>query len=227
MKNLKWLLIPLIIIIPIFLINRYPDSVSSSMDKSHLIYSILLLVVISSAAIVRVKENVSFAIKSILTWIVIIGVLVLGYSYRYELKDIKDRVTGELAPSKAMKNEQGEIVVRRSSDDHFYIDTLVNGRPTKFMIDTGATDIALAPQAAERLGFDLETLSYNMPYSTANGIGWGAGVVLDKIEVEGMVFYNVPASVNKSGLDTSLLGMSFLNEFSSYEVTQDKLILRR
>jgi len=227
MKNIKWIIISIIIIIPIVLVMKYPDNIATTDGKASFLYYIFLLLFIITSVITHFRDRISFAIKSILAWACIIIVLVIGYSYRYELTDVKDRLVGELLPSKAMQNEKGEITVRKSGDGHFYIDTLINNIPVKFMIDTGATSISLSPNVARRIGIDMANLQYNIPYSTANGMGWGANVTLNKIEINDIVFHDVTASVNKTDMDTSLLGMSFLNRFNSYEVRQDKLILRR
>ena len=53
----------------------------------------------------------------------------------------------------------------------------------------------------------------------------GAIVNLAKIEVAGVIFKGIPATINNSDLNISLLGMSFLNRFKKYEFYQDKLIL--
>ncbi|MDR0296627.1 MAG: TIGR02281 family clan AA aspartic protease [Rickettsia sp.] len=67
-------------------------------------------------------------------------------------------------------NKQGELVISCSNDGHFYINALVNGVKIKFMIDTGASDVALTTSDAKMLGFDLSKLNYTRTYSTANGI---------------------------------------------------------
>ncbi len=85
----------------------------------------------------------------------------------------------------------------------------------------------LSPADARRLGFDLGRLAFTEYYATANGTVRGAPIRLDEIVVGPIRLTNLRASVNEAAMDTSLLGMSFLNRLDSYEVRGDTLTLRR
>jgi aspartyl protease family protein len=102
---------------------------------------------------------------------------------------------------------------------------MVNAVPVRFLVDTGASDVTLSRKAAERIGFDLNSIAFTRSYNTANGIVRGAPITLDNISVEGITVRNVEASINEAPLTHSLLGMSYLNRFSSYSVSRDKLTL--
>ena len=93
-------------------------------------------------------------------------------------------------------------------------------------MDTGASDIVLSPADAARAGFERSELAFNRQYQTANGIGWGAPVVLRSIEAGAIRFRGVAASVNDAPMSESLLGMSFLDRLAGFEVRGDSLILR-
>ena len=62
-------------------------------------------------------------------------------------------------------------------------------------------------------------------YSTANGIGRGAPVRLDRIMLGPIDLVNVRASINEAAMDRSLLGMSFLNRIGGYQVRGEVLTL--
>jgi clan AA aspartic protease (TIGR02281 family) len=119
-----------------------------------------------------------------------------------------------------------EYVVRAGSSGHFLIDAWVNGEPVTFLVDTGASDIVLTLDDARRIGLEPRALAFTQRFATANGEVRGAPVVLREIRVGQFRVFDVSASVNEAALEVSLLGMSFLEQLSGYEVRGDRLILR-
>jgi aspartyl protease family protein len=180
-------------------------------------YSVWLLPVLAGAAMMRREEwkkNAQYAAA----WLAIIVVLVLGYA-------MKDTLLGELIPGRPRIDADGSLSVRASQGGHFYIKGAVNGAPVRFMVDTGASDIVLSPADATRAGFDPERLEKTRIYSTANGTVTGAPVKIGVLEVGQMHLNDVEASVNGAAMEHSLLGMSFLKRFQSYNVQGDTLTL--
>jgi aspartyl protease family protein len=129
----------------------------------------------------------------------------------------------EIAPS-AHKREPAEIA--KASDGHYWADGEVNGEPVRFLVDTGATAVALTPADAVRLGFRLNELKYGYTVVTAGGTTRAAAVRLTSVSVAGAVIANVDAMVIEKGLDTSLLGMSYLGRLSRFEATRQALFLQ-
>ncbi len=107
------------------------------------------------------------------------------------------------------------------------MNALVNGTVVNFLVDTGASDVAISTDDARRLGFDPGKLAYNIPYQTANGVTMAARVVIDEIKVGDITVRKVKASISRGNMDMSLLGMTFLNQIGSIEVKGDRLMLRR
>ena len=114
-----------------------------------------------------------------------------------------------------------------ADDGHFYASSLVNGRRVRFLVDTGATSVALTADDAIRVGFDVNDLLFNQPISTANGTNFAANVRVERLQIGDIELQNVSAMVVKSGLDQSLLGMSYLGELTSIETRGNSLILRQ
>lgn len=114
----------------------------------------------------------------------------------------------------------------KSADGHYWAQANVNGSWVKFLVDTGASAVALTGDDAKRLGFDLASLTYDRPVSTAAGKTMAATVRLDSITVAGARVDGVDALVVREGLGTSLLGMSYLGRLSRFEATRSALILR-
>ncbi|CAN7431725.1 TIGR02281 family clan AA aspartic protease [Phenylobacterium sp. LjRoot219] len=132
----------------------------------------------------------------------------------------RDRTHAAIAPV------QGGAVMK-ASDGHFWAEGAVNdGARVRFLVDTGATAVALTPADAERLGFDLKTLKYGYSVVTAGGRARAASVKLASITIAGARLDDVDAVVIEKGLDASLLGMSYLGRLSSFQATRQALFLR-
>ena len=116
--------------------------------------------------------------------------------------------------------------VRKAADGHFWAEATTNGRHVRFLVDTGATTVALTSADAGRLGLDVEALEYDIPVRTASGETLAAAVKLDYVSVAGARVEHVDAVVVKDGLSSSLLGMSYLGRLSKFEATQSALIFR-
>lgn len=169
----------------------------------------------------------SHAVEAAAFWIAAMAALVAGYSYRFELAEIANRVIGSVAPGFAVTGRGGEVSVTRQGDGHFALNARVNGAPARFVFDTGASLVVLTPQTARAAGLDPSGLDYSTPVSTANGLTLTAPVRLERLAVGAIEEADVAALVAKpDALSDNLLGMSFLGRLSSYEVRGDRLVLR-
>jgi len=122
----------------------------------------------------------------------------------------------------------GDVIeVPRSFDGHYYLPMLVNGKPVTFLVDTGASQIVLSPQDAERVGFDTGQLTFHGRASTANGVVQTAPVRLDSLALGPITDRNVAAWINGGDLDKSLLGMDYLHRFSNIQFSDGRMILSR
>ncbi|AFC69115.1 hypothetical protein A3305_02435 [Rickettsia amblyommatis] len=157
-------------------------------------------------------------------WAAIFLVIITGYAFRFELNYAYHRVMSALIPSYKWSTEVGEIIIARSRDGHFYINAFVNNVKIKFMVDTGASDIALTKKDAKKLGFDLTKLKYTRTYLTANGKNKAAPITLNSVVI-GTEFKNIKGHVGLGDLDISLLGMSLLERFKGFRIDKDLLIL--
>lgn len=86
----------------------------------------------------------------------------------------------------------------------------INGASVQFVVDTGATFVALGRSDAQRLGLDL-TRAEPIAMQTANGVARGWKLPLDSVSIGGITLRNVEGVVHSSDLPVALLGMSFLN----------------
>jgi len=228
-QRLLWLLLVCLLVAMLILIARHGEGTVgplSTQDFSSLVYKIALLVFLGGAALTLFRERFIHALTAMLLWVVLALVLVIGYSYRFELRDVADRVMAELVPGHVIARGRNVEIVRTSTGD-FAVTAQINGAPVAMVLDTGASSVVLTREDAKAAGLPLEILAYTTNIDTANGRTRAAPVTLDRIAVGGLVEHSIEALVAQPGqLKMSLLGMSFLNRLQSWEVRGDRLLLR-
>ncbi len=172
------------------------------------------------------RERLTVALEATLFWAVVGLLLVVGYSYRFELRDVADRVIAELMPGHVAGHGRKVDVVRGHGGD-FAVNAHINGARVPMVLDTGASSVVLTQQAAKAAGLPIEVLNYSINVETANGRTQAAPVTLDRFAVGGLIERGVPALVVQPGqLKNNLLGMTFLNRLESWEVRGDRLSMR-
>lgn len=229
MRRLLLLLLALGLLLGLVIVAARNHGGAGAMDDqdiASLIVKIGALVLIGGAVLTMFRNNFSKSVEYLLIWVVIGLMLVLGYTYRFDLKDIGDRVMAELMPGRAAS--KGRIVeLARGNGGDFQISTEVNGKTVPMVLDTGASTVVLTNEAAKAAGLPLEMIKYTVNVDTANGRTRAASVTLDRIAVGGIVERSVPALVAQPGqLKSNLLGMTFLNRLQSWEVRGDRLVMR-
>jgi aspartyl protease family protein len=204
------------------------DAIASLLrhDIGSLLLKIALLIFASGLVLVLFRERLSKAIEATLFWVMVGLLLVVGYSYRFELRDVADRVIAELVPGHVAGHGRNVQVVRVMGGD-FALAAHINGAKIPMVLDTGASSVVLTQEAAKAAGLPIEVLNYTVNVDTANGHTRAAAVTLDRLAVGGLTERSVPALVAQAGqLKTNLLGMSFLNRLESWEVRGDRLWMR-
>jgi aspartyl protease family protein len=188
---------------------------------------LLVLLIVFAGGLFTRRRPARELLTSVVLWIGIFALAGLTYAYRDELTGIAGRVAGELQPGVAVVNaQQGTATFRRGMGGHFEINATVNDHTTPMIFDTGASAVVLTIADAEAAGIDTDNLRFSIAVSTANGTGRAARVRLDQLEVGGIARQGIVAFVAEAGaLDTSLLGMTFLETLSRYSVTQNALEL--
>jgi aspartyl protease family protein len=198
----------------------------TSGDFASLLVNVAWLVLIAGVLIALFRDRLTKALEAAVLWIVIALLLMLGYTYRFQLHDIADQVMAELVPGRIADKGRTVALARAQSSD-FQITTDVNGHSIPMILDTGASSVVLTNEAAKAVGLPVEVIKYTVNIATANGHTKAAEVTLDRVAVGSIVERSVPALIAQPGqLKTSLLGMSFLNRLQSWEVRGDKLVLR-
>lgn len=105
-----------------------------------------------------------------------------------------------------------QIVLTAGSGGHFITQGAINGKATRFMVDTGATSIAMGADEARRMGLKFEE-GQAFYGSTANGVVKGYKVSLTTVRIQDVEVHNVEAAVLPQPMPHILLGNSFLTRF--------------
>ena len=114
--------------------------------------------------------------------------------------------------------------LQRQSDGHFYANGTVHGTSTQFLVDTGASVIALTGADARAAGLNWSDADIMPIGSGASGTVYGVATMIDEVEIGGLAQRNVRAVIIPEGLEISLLGQSFLSEIKSVEITGDRMV---
>jgi aspartyl protease family protein len=118
------------------------------------------------------------------------------------------------------------VTIARDRRGHFQVEARVDGRRLDFMVDTGASVIALTANDAKRLGIFPAHNDYKAQVRTANGTVKAAPVTLGSVDVGGLVVRDVPALVMpENALGENLLGLAYLTRLKRFEYAGGKLVL--
>jgi aspartyl protease family protein len=117
------------------------------------------------------------------------------------------------------------IVLPADSRGHFMTQGAINGRTVTFMLDTGATSIALSAADAQRIGLDYSK-GQRVQMNTANGVSSGYKLRLQSVRVGDVEVYDIDAIVSPQPMPFVLLGNSFINRFSMRR-DADQMVLEK
>ena len=228
-RPLLWVLLLALGLTVLVLYARNDDAGIAAVASDNftlLVGKIAVLVLIGGAVMTLFRDRFSHALENALLWVVVALVLVLAYTFRFELRDVGDRVMASLVPGRAAGSAR-TVELPRGRGGDFQVATHVNGMKVPMVLDTGASAVVLTHDAARAAGLPLEMVKYTVNIETANGHAMAAAVTLDRVAVGGLVERSVPALIAQPGqLKVSLLGMSFLNRLQGWEVRGGKLLMR-
>ena len=193
-------------------------------DTASLVYSLLLLVLVGSALVSRTLP-IGQTLKMAMGWIGIFALIFLLVSFRPEMKLIWQRVTGELGLASAPAISGTPMTLRKSDDGHFWVTADVNGRPVRFLIDSGATFTALSANAARQAGVEADGLSLKTVIETANGTVEAERGTIGKLDVGSLTMRDHDVVISDAFGDTNVLGMNFLSDLESWRVEGGSMIL--
>ena len=119
----------------------------------------------------------------------------------------------------------GSTELPRAADGHFYADASVNGSRVNFLVDTGASMIALTGADAQAAGLYWSDADVQMVARGASGPVYGVAITLDRVTLGGHDARDVSAIIVPEGLGISLLGQSFLSTIQPVRIDSDRMVL--
>jgi len=229
---MKALLIILGVAVAIAAVVRFGDlPLGGEIQLGEALHSMLygvIAVSLAASLMLRYRGKLSTALLAAIAWVLIFGVVIVGYTYRRDLGLVATRVMDEVVPGRTVVSEPGTAVVVRGGNGHFYMTGLTNGASLRYMFDTGASTVVLTAEDARRAGLDPDKLAYTAIVSTANRTASTTPVRIETLTVGGITMRNVRALVARPGvLRDNLLGMSFLSELTSFTVQGNRLVMQR
>ena len=133
-----------------------------------------------------------------------------------------------VAPPVQPGNSQRSVSIARDSRGHFQTDGRIEGRRIGFMVDTGASVIALRGSDAEKIGVRPSQSDFNATVTTANGTVKAARTRLASVEIGDLIVRDVDAMVlPDEALSENLLGLSFLSRLKRFEYTNGRMVLEQ
>ena len=123
------------------------------------------------------------------------------------------------------KSSGSKIVLQAGDGGHFLAQGSINGKSVQFMVDTGATAVAMGSAEAKRMGIDY-TSGKPVRLNTANGQAVGYLLTLNSVRIGDVEVQNVEAIVSQQSMPYVLLGNSFLTRFSMRR-DNDQMVLER
>jgi len=154
------------------------------------------------------------------------------------MAQIADKITPASASAVATKQAEPiamaattsgrSVNIPRDVRGHFATEGRIDGQRVSFMVDTGASVIALNESSAARFGLRPVPNQYTATVSTANGTIKAAPGGLDRVEIGGRVVRDVDAMVRPDeALSENLLGLSFLSKLRRFEYANGMMVLEQ
>ena len=127
-------------------------------------------------------------------------------------------------PRAAVVAADGALVIPRGSDGHFHVAGSINGQPVRFMVDTGASLIAVTDALAQQAGLEGGQVTQ---FRTANGVRPGRIVTAQSVAVGAFLVSGLRVGTGYTGqaAGEALLGQNFLQHFE-VQIQRDRMVLR-
>jgi aspartyl protease family protein len=171
---------------------------------------------------------ITWALRQVVQWLVVGSLLVAAYVHRdVWVENLRGGAPANDAPSRDAVSSGQSVRLRAERNGHFFVVGKVDGMSVRFMVDTGATVIALTGEDARRLGLTPTSRDRAETHWTANGTVRVAPVRLKDVQIGSIVVRDVEAVVNERMDGVSLLGMSFLRRLAGFSVQGNELVLSR
>jgi aspartyl protease family protein len=188
-----------------------------------LVLGILVLVLVASNLIAR-RLPIGQTVKYAVSWIAIFTVGIVLFSFRDQAGDAVQQVWRQLNPSEPVQSGQS-VRILRGDDGHYSVAAKVNGRPVRFLVDTGATTSAMSRDTAASAGVDVPDSGFGVMVETASGTAMMRRARIRELAIGSISRSDVAILVSDDVENLNLLGMNYLSSLSGWRVEGRELIL--
>ncbi|MBL0924815.1 MAG: TIGR02281 family clan AA aspartic protease [Sphingomonadaceae bacterium] len=189
-----------------------------------LIWGLVMVVLLVSSLAAR-RLPLGQVARMSLAWVAIFAGLFALFSFRFEFQTIWERVKADFAGTSGQTVSEDAIELRRQDDGHYWLQVEINGNPTRFMIDSGATTTAVNAKTAGDTNIEVDNSGYPVIISTANGRVTAQRGVVQSLQVGSHKLLDHNVVVSESFGDTNVLGMNFLDSMKSWKVEGNVMTL--
>lgn len=182
-------------------------------------YAMAILLVLSS--VVAMKLPLGKALKMTAAWIAIFAGFFILFAFRGDFLAFGQRLKAEAIGSPIA--DGAEVRIPMADDGHFWVDVKVNGRPSRFLVDSGASVTTISRKTAQTA--DVPDTGRQIIVDTANGPAPAIQAYAERLEVESIARTDFPVDINDRD-QTNVLGMNFLSSLSGWRVEGNYLVLR-
>ena len=188
-------------------------------------YGLMLLLPLSALVGRRIRFRQGIAMA--LGWVAIFAVAILVLAERDRMATVIRDVRLSLDPEAGERHGR-TLRIPMAEDGHFWVRGLINGHSQRFLIDSGATTIALGEGVAQAAGVAADTgfgSGFGVPIDTANGTIVAHRATIAKLDVGGIERRDVGVVIAPEFGDMNVLGMNFLSSLSRWSVEGHTLVL--
>ena len=190
----------------------------------NLVFAIGALVLVASA-LFSYRVGFGQMVRAALSWVAIFAIFIVIFSYQSELAGVWNKVTGELTGANEQQVVGHTLRLRQSADGHYWADAEVNGKPVRFLIDSGATTTAMTLNTAREADVSIDEGGFPVRLNTANGIVEAQRGTIQSLRVGPMIAMDMPVVVADAFGGANVLGMNFLSAMKSWRVEGMEMIL--
>ena len=181
----------------------------------------LVIIVAVASSLVAMRLPLAKTLKMALAWVAIFGVGFVIFSFRSEFLAFGERLKAEAVGAPIANG--AEVRVPIADDGHFWVQASINGRASRFLVDSGASVTTISRDVARQTG--VRDSGQRIVVDTANGPAPATEAFADKLEVGSIARSDFPVDINDRD-QTNVLGMNFLSSLHGWRVEGNYLVLQ-
>ena len=193
-------------------------------QSAEILWLLLAMVLVGSALLSR-RWSLTSALSMVLWWIAIFVIGFGIFSYRYELGHVANRLKSEITGEAQQRVIGSTLRIVQALDGHFWVEGQVNGHPTRFLIDSGASFTALSESSAKAAGLSIDQSGFPIILNTANGPVEAYRARIGSLEMGPLRARDLPVVVSPAFGEVNVIGMNFLSRLKSWRVEGNEMIL--